>query len=217
MTRQIRLLILTGIAAGILWRVELELHGWAGLDWIGYFHWAIPASSALFLGWLLWFLPTSSKVKRIAFVLTAAIVGVIWFRVALFALVYRFNTGPSALIKVIALGDNTYAVYANTIDVVVPVTPLLLAGLLLAFRMKPKAGDLVVAILIYTLACPVSIAILAAVDHRGGADAIHTIKSGVIIPFLVIGLGILVPRRRKNQQPPADDVVNSTPETQSQA
>lgn len=75
-------------------------------------------------------------------------------------------------------------VYTNLLYGVVPLTPLLFAGLLLAFGLKPKAIRVMMAVLIYVLACPISIAALAGLQHRGGADALHTIKSGVIIPLL---------------------------------
>ncbi|MBL7220281.1 MAG: hypothetical protein ISS69_09220 [Phycisphaerae bacterium] len=212
MTRQLKLLIGTGIAAAILWRVELELHGWDGLIWIGYFHWAIPVGAVLFLGWLFSFSPIVGKIRRGAFVLTTAIVSIIWFQVVMFALYYHFNTGPSAFVEVLSLGDKTYTLYANTIHAVVPATPLIFAGLLCVFGLTPKAKDLTLGVLVYILACPVSIVILAVLDHRGGVDAIHTIKSGVIIPFLVIGLGILVPKKEKGQHSPAGDVLKTAPE-----
>ncbi len=188
------------------------MHGWAGLDWIGYFHWAIPAGAALFLGWLFVSVPARSNVQRSALVLTAAVAGAIWFQVVLFALYYHFNTGPSAFLQMLAVGESTYSQYADVIYTVVPATPLLFAGLLFAFGFRPKTVQLILALLVYALACPVSVVILAVLDHRGGADAIHTIKSGIIIPFLVIGLGILVPMKGQGQQSPAGDVQTAAPE-----
>ena len=92
---------------------------------------------------------------------------------------------------------------ANLIYAVIPLTPLLFAGLLFAFGLKPRAFNIAVSLLIYVLACPVSIAILEMIQHRGGADSLHTIKSGVIIPFLVFGLGLMVTKKEEDRHPTA--------------
>lgn len=46
-------LVGVSLLAGILWRLELHARwGWASLDWIGQFHWAIPIASIVFLAWV---------------------------------------------------------------------------------------------------------------------------------------------------------------------
>lgn len=191
--------MLTAVAvlAAVAWRVELEVHGWDGLDWIGYFHWAIPLGVFLFFGWLYLFVPVSSKARRICLLLTAAVAGAAWFLVVQFALCYRFNAEAFVPLTV---GERPYRAYLNLIYAVVPLTPLLFVGLLWAFVARPKLSRLALSIAIYLLACPISVGILAAVGHRGKPDALHAIKSGVIIPFLVAGLGVLVPNRIEGQQ-----------------
>ncbi len=195
--RKFTLLTAIGIISALLWRVEIELHGWAGLDWIGYFHWAIPIGIALFLGWLFMFTPSLSNVKRGALVLATAIISIVWFLVIQFVLVYHFNQGSSAFAQLMTTGEKLYQIYKDLIYVVIPLTPLLFAAFLFAFGLKSKLSQLALAILIYILACPVSVEILALLHHKGGADALHTIKSGVIIPFLMFGLGVLVPKNEK--------------------
>ena len=37
---------------GVVWRGEVEWHGWDGLRWVGYFHWAVPVGGIAFLAWL---------------------------------------------------------------------------------------------------------------------------------------------------------------------
>jgi hypothetical protein len=56
--------------------------------------------------------------------------------------------------------------------------------------------QIALALAIYILACPVSIGLLAVLQQPGDTDALHTIKTGVIIPFLIVGLGVLVPKEK---------------------
>ena len=205
--RKFTLLAAIGIISALLWRVEIELHGWAGLNWIGYFYWVIPIGITLFLGWLFMFTPSLNKIKRGILTLITAIVSIIWFLVIQFALVYHFNPGPSAFAQLLITGERLYQVYKDLIYVLIPLTPLLFAMLLFTFGLKSKLSQLALAVLVYILACPVSVGILALLHHEGGADALHTIKSGIIIPFLVFGLGVLVPNNEDEQQTLANSVL----------
>ncbi|MEL6634947.1 MAG: hypothetical protein AAFQ83_26015 [Bacteroidota bacterium] len=44
-------LALLAILCGLLWRLEVEYQGWAGLKWVSYFHWAAPLGLGLFMLW----------------------------------------------------------------------------------------------------------------------------------------------------------------------
>ncbi len=55
------------LLAGLLWRAEVEWHGWAGLTWLDHFHWAVPIGVLLFLGWLALFCGVQPMWKRTAF------------------------------------------------------------------------------------------------------------------------------------------------------
>ncbi len=207
MKQSISILVAAGFIAAIGWRLELELHGWKGLDWLGYFHWAIPVGVLLFLSWLFVYCPITSPTKRFLLVCVTGCVAVVWFLVVEFSLYYYFNGGPSAFIRFLAVGEIQYRIYMNLIYAVIPFTPLIFATVLRLFGLKFKVRQLWAAVLIYNLACPVSIIILAVLQHRGGADALHTIKSGVIIPFLVVGLGILVPTKNKGPTMPLEQTA----------
>lgn len=43
--------------------------------------------------------------------------------------------------------------------------------------------------ILFVASWPVAVWLLGVVDHRGGADLIHALKSGFVIPLLVISLG----------------------------
>jgi hypothetical protein len=42
---------------------------------------------------------------------------------------------------------------------------------------------------LFVVSWPVAVWLLEVVDHRGGADLIHALKSGFVIPLLVVSLG----------------------------
>lgn len=196
-------LVGVAILAAVVWRVELEVNGWGGLAWLEYFHWAVPAGALMFMVWLALVVPIPSIVDRAVFLAATAYAAVMWYAVALFALVSHFNAGPSAFVNMMLTGETRYHIYATLIYAVVPLTPVVFAILLSVFGARPSVWQLTVSLAVYLLACPVSIALLALVDHPGGPDAIHTIKSGFIIPFLIAGLGILAidfGRTRQSQQ-----------------
>ena len=196
-------LVGVAILAAVVWRVELEVHGWDGLTWLEYFHWAVPAGALMFMVWLAVVVPIPGAVDRAVFLADTAIAAVVWYLFALFALVSHFNAGPSAFVSMLLTGETLYHIYATLIYAVVPLTPLVFAFLLTVSGVRPSVWQLAVSLAMYVLACPVSIALLALTNHPGRPDAIHTIKSGFIIPFLISGLGILAidfGRRRQGQQ-----------------
>mgnify|MGYP001797487838 CR=1 FL=1 len=126
-------LALLAILCGLLWRLEVEYQGWAGLKWVSYFHWAAPLAS------------------------------------------YDCSIQLFILIPFIPLG--AYLIMR-------------------AFRMHLPWRILLLSMVGYLLAMPLSVWILEILDHKGGADVIHTIKSGVLIPFWVFALGWLVIKKR---------------------
>jgi cytochrome b6-f complex iron-sulfur subunit len=79
------LLLLAGIAA-VLWRLEVDAHGWPGLIWLSYFHWAIPAAVLLLLAWIYFFayrpFATAASRRRLPWLLLAGIVVAVVFGVS---------------------------------------------------------------------------------------------------------------------------------------
>ncbi|MDY6990754.1 MAG: hypothetical protein SWQ30_22155 [Thermodesulfobacteriota bacterium] len=207
MPKDIVWLGVVAIVAALCWRIEIELHGWEGLDWVGYFHWSIPFGAVMFLIWLAATVPIDGPSKRAAFLATTALVAFGWYRVVQFSLFYHFNGGPSGFVQFLAVGEKRFFIYANLIYAVVPLTPIIFSGILAIFGERPSALRLAPAILIFVAATPISTALLAVLNHRGGSDAIHTMKSGVIIPFLIVGLGILSINGKR--EPVTDEALNS--------
>lgn len=42
-------LLFLAVFLGLLWRIEVEVHGWQGLIWVSYFHVAVPVGFGLSL------------------------------------------------------------------------------------------------------------------------------------------------------------------------
>ncbi|MEL6624854.1 MAG: hypothetical protein AAFO96_22505 [Bacteroidota bacterium] len=80
--------------------------------------------------------------------------------------------------------------------ILIPFIPLGAYLIMRVFRMHLPWRILLLSMVGYLLAMPLSVWILEILDHKGGADVIHTIKSGVLIPFWVFALGWLVIKKR---------------------
>ena len=208
----VSLCLLAGIAA-VLWRAEVEYHGWAGLTWIGYFHWAVPAGVGLFIAWLAVFSGITPLWRRALFLVTAGAFAVVAYRVSYWALWHYFHPlgwmfstpNPSKARVELYLGA-VYLVYPG-----VPVCACLIARL---FGVRLKVAHWLLTVVLFVAACPFAVGMLHLTDHAGKNNPIiHTIKSGFIIPLLVIGLGVpfLWPGRSgrrpvpRGSKPPTDE------------
>ncbi len=181
------------LVAAAMWRIELEIHGWGGLDWIDYFHYAIPAGYALFLGWVGRYAPMQSRPRRIMLLLTLGIAASAWYVVVLHAVYFHYQIGgPSFIWLVENLGEERFLLFQSMSAWTIPITPIAFLLVLYCFGLRPGWRRISTAIFIYCLSFPVSIQMLDMIPHPGGADFLHAIKSGFVIPFLVVGLGVLV-------------------------
>lgn len=168
-------LVAVALLSTFAWRYELYAHGWAGLDWIGYFHRAIPLGVALWIAWAVAAAHVPSRLRRVA--LAVALVAAsapMYFSVGLAAngVFHRFGGGIDAFTTalwllppfvVIALGA---AVGARTTWVLRTASLALWAG-----------------------ALPLGVLWLR-VTAPEFADALHAIKTGAAIPWLVVALGL---------------------------
>ena len=181
------------LVAAVMWRIELEIHGWGGLDWIGYFHLAIPAGFVLFLGWVGRYAPIQSRLRRIMLLLALGIAASAWYVVLLHAFYFHYQIGgPSFIWLVENLGEERFLLFQSMSAWTIPITPIAFLLVLYCFGLRPGWRRISTAIFIYCLSFPVSIQMLDMIPHPGGADFLHAIKSGFVIPFLVVGLGVLV-------------------------
>lgn len=166
-------LVAVGVTAGIAWRVELERRfRWDSLLWISKFHWTVPVAMALFIVWAACFAPVRNRVGFAGALMAFVFPGYLAATVALQAAFGRFGSGfVIALVLWLAIPSALCLLYRLF---GVPITILKTLGATLLF-----AGS-----------WPIAIYVRRFFEDRGGSDTIHALKSGFVIPFLVIALGL---------------------------
>lgn len=170
-------LLATALLAAALWRLEVEHHGWAGLTWLGYFHLAIPVGALLFALWLHHHTPRPARLALLATFALLTLIAYLTERIALDITYSRFPGPP--LIFLTALTTTIAAFFAY------PLT-LWLTARALGVPLRPRA--LALALALYAAAFPLTTTLLDALAHPG-ADLLHAIKSGAVIPPLLYALG----------------------------
>lgn len=184
------LLVLVAIASALVWRVELEWHGWAGLDWIGYFHWAVPAGLGMFLTWLGVVAELPTRLNRWTFLIIASLMAVALYMGTKLALVMVFVSGPTALPLAVDLGPDSFAAARKFAVAGLLMIPVVTSMTGRAMGLDIGSKKVFASALVFWSAYPVALALMWLLDAPGQPDAIHAIKTGYAIPLIVIGLGI---------------------------
>ena len=182
-------LLAIAVGSGVLWRWELDARGWDGLTWLTYFHWAIPVSVAVFVGWSAVVAPVQGPARRIVLavlLLVAAPPLYVWTGLTV-SLV--FASGPSAFALILfdeALGRFSVGL------ALVPVVPVTVAVAAFAVGVPRIGWRLLVSEALWWAAPVAALVVLRGFPDRGSCDLIHTIKTGWVAPFLVVALGVLM-------------------------
>lgn len=184
-------LTILSIIAGLLWRLEVEYHGWTGLIWLSYFHLAVPIGFILFLVWGNYFINLELK-KRILLNVLAIIYGVLIYYGLGTSLTYNFTGGPSGFLLVMQTSKWKLNLIRFSIFFIIPFIPVGTYLILKIFSKKPKLKYLMLSIVGITISIPLSVLILELLRHKGGQDIIHSIKSGVLIPLWIFSIGLLI-------------------------
>jgi len=183
-------LLVLALLSGVIWRLEVEYQGWAGLTWLSYFHIAIVFGFGLFLFW------ANSLVniqvgKRIAMNILAIGFGVFIYVELGYSFAYRLQGGPSGLIREMLTPEWISSIYRQGMYVLIPLIPIGAFLILYAFGIKKSIKYLTFSVLSMLVSIPISIFILTIFNHKGGSDFIHSIKSGVLIPFWMVSVGLV--------------------------
>lgn len=188
-------LALTAILIGVIWRLEIEYYGWEGLIWVTYFHYAVPLGLLIFIIWANLNLTLTIN-KRIWLNVIGLIFGVVSFYFIESSLSLTFVGGPSALFL---MSLPTWKLYTLVFAHLVLI-PFLAIGsfiLLKLFKQPVSWLKLAIAIVVMVIAVPCSIWILELMEHKGSHDIIHTLKSGMVIPFIVFAVGLVFMMKKK--------------------
>jgi ABC-type phosphate transport system permease subunit len=190
-------LILISILCGAIWRFEVEFHGWSSLTWLYYFHFAIPFSFGVFIFWANSFLDVQLK-KRLLVNISAILFGFLLYYLLSKSLTFIFANGVSGMMLLLVTPRWEFLFYRYMIFAIIPLIPMGTYFILKAFGLRAPLKSLLISILGVIISIPLSIFILDFIDHPGGGDLIHTIKSGILIPFWIFFVGLLVIKLKKN-------------------
>ena len=193
-------LLLVALVSALLWRIEVEAHGWEGLIWIEYFHWAIPVGVLLFLGWVAMHGPFIG-LRRLSFPAVCLGVGAGWFALFEWACGWVYGIGLDHGLRIFASPHAEQALemlilihraWTLLLPVVFIGTPVVFAALLALHGWNPGWRRVAVGMAVFALSVPASFVLLTITRHPNDELFLHAIKSGFIIPFLVVGLGLMV-------------------------
>lgn len=177
-------LLAVALLCGVVWRVELEWRwGWATLEWAWQYYWAFLVGAACFTSWAI---SVAQPLKQLRFgfammAMFALTLEVFWTLLQL--LFARRLLPPSNNLR-------------QAIWFTACLTPFLWAAVPLVFGwicrwhgIRIHFGLHMLSSILFVASWPFTVWLLDIVDHRGGGDLIHALKSGLVIPFLVLSLG----------------------------
>jgi hypothetical protein len=190
-------LVLVGAISAAAWRLEVEYHGFAGLGWLGYFHWAIPLGAALFAAWAALVADVGGPGRRAALAASLLLAAVPLYAWTRWTLALLFITGPAAFVaRASWWGPLLEAPALVAALAALPVVPAAALLIVRRFGVRPSWRRLLAAAGSWYAAPILAMALLRITGHPGGSDLIHAIKSGFVVPFLVGALGVMVVARR---------------------
>jgi hypothetical protein len=188
----LRLVTLIGLAflIALLWRFEVEFHGWDGLRWTGYFHWSVPTGMLLFAAWLVQFsgLASLADRRRLAqfFIINTTIATVLLY----VSLWFLFVTGPTAIAAQTRLGELLFSLLQLSIGVLYPAVLLMDWMTARRFGLALNRRICWLSLLLFFGAVPLALLWIMWAERGLPVDLIHTIKTGHVFPFIIVALGL---------------------------
>lgn len=186
MLKPIHTLIFISLLIAAIWRVEVEAHGWESLTWLEYPHMAIPVGGAIFLAWIFYIARTSVFLPRIL------LVAFVWGTLASFILNFAassfFVGGPTSIL---------YAMYLGKLfEHMVWISPLIWGASILvlyaAYRwfFRFPRPIWIVGFGLWMGSWHLGLLMITVLPERGYHDLVHALKTGWMIPFCVIAVGL---------------------------
>lgn len=175
-------LICIAIASGVFWRLEIEYFGWEGLIWITYF------PKTIFLGTLLYGLFLTSDVRL---TINERIIHIIFICLIGAAIVYLFRITMGMLYNRFWFYSSIVRILLLSLSIVIFLSPSFITYWhLKIIKLNPQKKYLILSIGLMIFSIFISCYLLDLINHKGGADEIHAFKSGIIIPFLMVSIGV---------------------------
>jgi len=190
-------LVAVALVCAGTWRAEIEYHGWGGLNWIGYWHWAVPFGVGLFIFWTVFFNNTLTRSLKVLFAYALGFVALVEILLTDWSLTILCDEGPRTFFRYVMV-----PLWQRTMESAVAVmwlvsVPLWLASFAHFAGLRMTWRRLALSELLWLGAPLFGMGIIAVFfphGHAGeqyGPDFIHAIKTGFVIPPLVVALGIL--------------------------
>ena len=176
------------ILAGLIWRIEVEYHGWKGLIWLSYYHIAIPITFFLFLIWAN--LSIRLKLtKRVGLNLIAIVLAFIVIIVLEQSFRRMFISGPAAFFYFFGEDPLGWLIYAPYF--VVALLPISIALFSRIFGIVCKPLFVILGTLIMAISPDICVFLLELFKDKGSPNYIHTIKSGYLMTFWFFSIGFV--------------------------
>lgn len=184
-------LIAISICSFILWRIELFNHGWDGLTWIGYFHYAVIYGFLLFMIWANFIIyPALNIPKLILLNIIFPIICASYYYLLVSIYLAQHITGPGALLYKVPGWIFYLGPFPDQALMILFI--LLTVTILTLFRVRLNKIFIGISIVISLLSFPLSMYFMGFMNFIGSPDHIHMIKTGIIIPFLIIPIGLVI-------------------------
>lgn len=184
-------LLWLALVCGGLWRWEVEYHGWRGLIWVSYFHYAIPIGFGLFLLWANALIEAGWS-KRVALNLLVIIYAFFLYKYIYISIYINYNSGPSAFAMVMTFSRRELLFYGRLILFLIPFMPIGISLILRLFRFRQRILYVITSLVGMLISVPLTGLILRLIDHKGGNDPLHALKSGLLAVFWVFFMGFLL-------------------------
>lgn len=91
--------------------------------------------------------------------------------------------------------------YRSLVLVIMVLIPLGTFTILRLFGIRVMTWGLIFAQLGLVAAVPLSMFLLYVINHKGGDDILHTIKSGFLIPFWIFSIGMVIVAQKVKERP----------------
>ncbi|MBL9133578.1 MAG: hypothetical protein JNG86_20375 [Verrucomicrobiaceae bacterium] len=185
MARPLASLILIATLCGVFWRAELEWRwGWASLRWGWQLYWAFLVGALLFTTWVV-------AARRLQHPIRLALVLVSFFAIIL-AFLWKCLE-PIYYIRWLLPPPDSEIFKMQLLVLSLPLfwalVPLSFGWICRWHGIRAHFGLHLLSSVLFVLSWPFAVWLLEVTEHRGGADLIHALKSGFVIPPLVVSLG----------------------------
>jgi len=178
--RQVISLFVLGLLGGLVWRLEIELRfGWLNLDWIGAFHISgvlLPVFGAI---WLWVFVPAKTfgqRLIRSVIALACGLAAYVAYATCFGMLYSRLMFSPVLAIALVVVG--------------LVVIPWVISFFGWCFTPFFSHWIWLILPVLFFAGVQLAIFLLRITGHRGGADVVHAVKSGFLLPLWIWAAGI---------------------------